>query len=99
MKFLFSVIFLLAFGAGCKQKILSGTDLENKLISTMQNYLDKNARPGVVYKVKDINFYTDKKKKEYNCEFHVNMKVAKTDTIGIMAANISNDFNKVERIR
>ena len=99
MKYFFILVFFIALGAGCKQKILSGTELENKLIKTMQDYLNKNAKPGVVYTVKDVTFYTEKRKKEYNCEFHVNMRADKIDTTGTMAANISNDFNKVERKR
>jgi hypothetical protein len=99
MKYFFSLILLLGLGQGCKQKVLSGTELDNKLIKTMQNYLDKEAKPGVEYSVKDVNFYADKEKKQYICEFHVNMRTDKTDTTGVMTANIPNDFSKVERRR
>jgi hypothetical protein len=97
MKPLFAFVFLLLISQGCKQKILSGVELENKLIETMQDYLDKEAKPGVIYKVQDVTYYTDKPKKQYNCEFHVNMRKDKIDTAGIMTADIPNDFSKVER--
>jgi hypothetical protein len=97
MKYFFVIAFLLILAGGCKQKVLSGAELENKLIETMQDYLDKEAKPGVVYKVKDVNFYTDKNKMEYNCEFHVNLRTYKIDTTGVMTANIPNDFSKVIR--
>ncbi|TMI97933.1 MAG: hypothetical protein E6H06_00420 [Bacteroidetes bacterium] len=97
MKYLFTVILTFAFGLACKQKVLSGAELENRLIKTMQDYLNKTAKPGVTYAVKDVTFFADQKKKQYNCEFRVNMHVDKIDTTGIMTANIPNDFSSVER--
>ena len=97
MKYFFTLVLLLAFLAGCKQKILSGADLEKKLIETMQDYLDKTAKPGSAFKVKDVSFYGDKTRKEYICDFQVSMHTNKIDTTGIMTAVIPNDFSKVER--
>ncbi len=97
MKYFISLIFLFILGIACKQKVLSGPALEKKLVETMQDYLDKTAKPGVVFKVKDVNFYADKTKKEYNCEFHVNMHKGNIDTVGIMTADIPNDFKEVKR--
>jgi len=97
MKYFLTLFFVVALGSGCRQKTLSGAQLENKLITTMQEYLNKTAKPGVTYAVKDVTFFPDKIKKEYNCEFKVNMRVGKTDTTGIMTANIPNDFNTVVR--
>jgi hypothetical protein len=101
MKYILIVFCSLAFVLSCKQKVLSGAELDNKLIKTMQNYLDKDAKPGVTYSVKDVNYYADKMKKEYNCEFHVQVHADKEnfDTTGIMKANIPNDFSKVDRIQ
>lgn len=101
MKYIIILFCSLALFLGCRQKVLSGAELENKLIKTMQNYLDKNAKPGVKYAVKDVNFYADKDKKIYNCEFHVEMSTEKEkiDTTGVMKANIPNDFSKVERLQ
>jgi hypothetical protein len=99
MKYFFTLAFLFAVATACKQKVLSGPELEKKLIKTMQDYLDKDAKPGSKFKVEDVNFYADKIKKEYNCEFHVFMHVDKLDTTGIMKANIPNDFSKVTRLQ
>jgi hypothetical protein len=101
MRWFFLLIVMLTIVAGCKQKVLSGAELENRLIKTMQSYLDDEAKSkpsAVTYTVKDVNFFADKEKKEYNCEFHVYMHVpGKIDTTGVMTANIPNDFSKVER--
>jgi hypothetical protein len=98
MKYFFTLVFLMALVIGCKQKVLSGAKLESKLIETMQNYLDKGPHPGsVVFKVKNVSFYGEKKKKYYICEFHVDMHTDKMDTTGIMTAIIPNDFSKVQR--
>ena len=99
MRSFFSFIILLAALAACKQKVISGPELENKLIKTMQDYLDKTGKPGAVYKVEDVTFYADQERKLFLCEFHVNVKASavKLDTTGIMKADIPNDFSKVLR--
>ena len=101
MRYFFTVVLLFVTALACKQKVLSGAELEKKLINTMQNYLNDEAKtkPGTVtYTVKDVSFYADKDKRQYNCEFHVDMHVpGKIDTTGLMTANIPNDFSKVER--
>jgi hypothetical protein len=99
MRSFFIFIFLLTIATACKQKVISGAELENKLIKTMQDYLNETGKPGAVYKVEDVTFFADKGKKLYNCEFHVNVKAAqvKLDTTGIMKADIPNDFSKVLR--
>ena len=99
MKYFLIFVFLLALGTGCKQKVLSGAELEKKLVKTMQDFLDKESHPGVTFTVKDVSYFPDKNKKEYDCSFHVNMQTNRTDTIGTMTAHISNDFKKVERIQ
>jgi hypothetical protein len=99
MRSFFTLILLLTIALACKQKFISGPELENKLIKTMQDYLDETGKPGAVYKVEDVIFYADKEKKLYLCEFHVNVKASavKLDTTGIMKADIPNDFSKVMR--
>jgi len=84
MKYILILVCSFAFCLGCKQKVLSGADLDKKLIKTMQGYLDKEAKPVVTYSVKDVNYYADKEN---------------FDTTGIMKANIPNDFSKVERLQ
>ena len=97
MRYLISFIFLLTVATACKQKILSGPELEKKLVETMQDYLDKTAKPGVSFKVKNVTYFTDSLKKEYNCEFHVEMLQGAIDTTGVMTADIPNNFKEVKR--
>ena len=94
MKYFFSLFFFLAISGGCKEKKLTEAELENRLMKTMTDYLSKNANPGVAVNVKDVLFYN---KKDYYCEFRVNMRSVKKDTTGTMVAIISHDFSKVER--
>jgi hypothetical protein len=96
MKYFF-ILFLFTLGTACKGKVLSGEKLEKKLIETMQEHLDKNAKQGVSYRVKDVVFYPDKGTKQYICNFHVQMHAPTTDTTGVMSAIIPNDFSRVAR--
>jgi len=98
MKYFFIAAVLSVFIA-CKQKELSGAKLDNKLIETMQNYLDKESHPGITFKVKDVTFFAEKKDRHYICNFHVNMHTPKLDTTGIMVAVIPNDFSNVKRMQ
>ena len=91
------ISFLLVLSSACKPKILSGTELENKLIETMKDHLHKTLQPGVEFTIKDVTYYPEKNKKLYICQFHVNMHYGQRDTTGIIAATISNDFSKVVR--
>jgi hypothetical protein len=97
MKYFFSLILLVSLGIGCKQKILSGKELEDKLIQTMADHLHKTLKPGVEFTIKDVSYYPEKGKKLYICTFHVDMHTGNKDTTGIMTALIPNDFSKVER--
>jgi hypothetical protein len=99
MRFLFTFIALLMIATACKQKVISGAELEKKLIQTMQNYLEETGKSDAVYKVEDVTFYAEKQKKLYICEFHVNVKAngVNLDTTGVMRADIPNDFSKVLR--
>lgn len=99
MRLLLLSLILLIAGTGCKQKIISGPELEKKLIRTMQDYLEKTGKSDAVYKVEDVTFFPDQERKLYICEFRVNVKASDVhvDTTGIMRANIPNDFSKVVR--
>ncbi len=99
MKYFFTFILLLTLGSGCKPKVLSGVELQNKLIATMDDYLHKTLQPGVTFTIKDVIYYPQQDKKNYICQFHVDMHFKSKDTTGIVAATISNDFNKVIRER
>ncbi len=96
MKYFFPFIILLILG-GCKPKVLSGVQLENKLKETMKEYLDTTLQPGVAVTIKDVIYYPEKDKNYYICQFHVSMHYSNKDTTGIVAATITNDFNKIER--
>ncbi|HXR83160.1 MAG TPA: hypothetical protein VN722_02540 [Hanamia sp.] len=97
MKFLLTILLFFVIAAGCKQKLLSGPALENKLKETMTNYLHKTLKPGVQFTVKDVNYFPEPTEKAFVCQFHVHMQYENKDTTGLMIATISNDFNKVQR--
>ena len=97
MKYFFFCILLLSLNTGCKQKIISGVELQNKLIETMNDHLHKTLEPGVVFTIKDVIYYPRQEEKDYICQFHVNMHFHNKDTTGVVGANISNDFSKVVR--
>lgn len=99
MKFGFILIVLLTLSTGCKQKILSGKALEDKLMETMNDFLNKNPKNDIKFTVKDVVYYPDINKKLYDCKFHVDMQKGEMDTVGIMRATITNDFKEVQRSR
>ena len=96
MKYLL-ILLVSALMIGCKPKVLSGVALQNKLIETMDQYLHQTLKPGARFTIKDVIYYPEETKKFYICQFHVRMQYGNTDTIGIMAATITNDFKKVHR--
>lgn len=95
MKYFISLFFILALAAGCKPKKLSESQIESQLIKTMGDYLDKTAKPGIAFTVKDVIF--DERRGQYYCEFRVNMRSPGKDTTGTMTAFITHDFTKVDR--
>jgi hypothetical protein len=97
MRYIVTFIMFLYLGTGCKPKVLSGAELDKKLIETMDDYLHKTLQPGVQITIKDVVYFTDVNKKIYICQFHVNMHYSKSDTTGIVAGTISNDFKTVTR--
>ena len=99
MKKLSVIILLLIAGIGCKPRVISGKELENKLIETMADYLKKSSTTGAEFQIKSVTYFPNANKKLYDCEFSVNMHLNNKDTIGIMKAKITNDFKNVERIQ
>jgi hypothetical protein len=97
MKYFFTFLLLLGLGSGCKQKILYGKELENKLKESMTDYLHKTLKPGTTFTINDMSYYPEKRRKYYICTFHVGMHNGNKDTTGVMTAFISNDFSKVDR--
>jgi hypothetical protein len=97
MKFILTFILFLSLLCSCKQKVISGVALQNKLKETMQNYLDTTLQTGVRSTVKDVAYYPEATKKLYNCRFHVRMQFKNRDTTGVVVASITNDFKTVTR--
>ncbi|MGN6249334.1 MAG: hypothetical protein ACTHNG_13345 [Ginsengibacter sp.] len=97
MKTLLAFVLFFFVLSSCKQKVLSGVALENKLKETMKNYLDTTMLAGTKITVKDVAFYPEASKKLYNCRFHVRVQYNNHDTTGIVAASITNDFKTVDR--
>ncbi|SRR5258706_3206338 len=95
MKYLLCILFIVMTAAGCKETKSQEAQLEKKLMQTMKEYLEANARLGTVATVKDVLY--DDRNKYYYCEFHVNLHSANKDTTGTMVALISKDFKTVER--
>lgn len=99
MKYIFCFSFVIILSNGCKPKVLSGVDLENKLKETMATHLDKVPHPGIEFKVKSVTYFPETDKKDYICQFEVDMQYKDRDTIGMMKAVISNDFKDVQRFQ
>ena len=96
----FAVLFVLFLAfASCKQKVLSGKELDNKLSETMSKHLKKTLPEGTTFDIKELIYYPDKIKNQYICTFTVEIHSPAKDTIGEMKAFIPNDFSKVERIQ
>ena len=97
MKYFFTLLIFFFLAAGCKQKVLTGVALQNKLKETIHNYLDTTLLPGTQFEVKDVAFYPEASKKLYNCRFHVKMQYKNHDTTGTVIASITNDFKTIVR--
>lgn len=94
------VVLLLSLAAlGCKQQMSASerAELEKKLMTTMQEYLQKNnGKPTVTFTVTDVAFFSEKD--HHTCEFNVSMHFDNRDTSGKMKAFISKDFKTVTRL-
>ena len=97
MKYFYSLLLLFMLVTACKQKVLSGKALEDKLNKTMIKHLHETLKPGTEVIIKDLIYYPEKMKNLYMCTFTVELKTATSDTTGIMTALIPNDFSKVTR--
>jgi len=97
--YFFTIILFFVIGAGCKPKPSKRNFLENKLKETMSIYLHKTLNPGVTFNIQDVNYVPVKAQKLFVCQFNVNIHYKGADTLGIMMANISYDFDKVTRTK
>ena len=92
-------IFLFSFLAACNINP-KPEEVEQKLKTTMLDYLYKNNLKGdsskVKFRIQNVYYYDNKV--EYTCEFRIKMlMVGKKDTVGFMKAVISKDFSDVKR--
>jgi hypothetical protein len=97
MRYFYLFVIAFALVTGCKPKVISGVELENKLKETMANYLHETLQPGVQVSVKDVTYFAQPEDKNYLCHFNVEMRMNNKDTTGVVVATISNDFKQVER--
>lgn len=90
-----SLIFLM--GISCV-KNRNPRQTQDNLEAAMDKYLasEKDTHE-YKFKVLDVLFFEDKK--DYKCEYKVRMTTVKTgkDTVGVMTADVSKDFEKVKR--
>lgn len=98
MKYIICFFLISITAISCKPKVLSGRVLENKLKETMAMHLNKTPHPDVQFTVKNVSYFPEADKKDYICQFEVNMHYKNKDTAGMMKAVISNDFKNVKRI-
>jgi len=92
------ILFFLATLFSCKER--TREDLENRLKTTMRDYLYEqvnNDSSRVKYDVQSVIFYPERD--YYHCEFNVRVKSATMDTTGTMIADIKGDFKEVRRTR
>jgi len=97
MKYFYSLLLLFMLVTACRQKVLSGKALEDKLNKTMADHLHQTLKPGTEVIIKDLVYYPDKMKNVYICTFTVQLRTATSDTTGNMMALIPNDCSKVTR--
>lgn len=92
-------ILFFTFLFSCKAKE-TPADVEADLTNAMKTYLYndiKNDSSNIKYRIEKVIYFEDKEK--YICEFTVNVKARLFDTTGIMKANITKDFKKVDRFQ
>lgn len=65
----------------------------------MNRYLHKTLNPGVTFNIQNVHCVSEKAQKLFVCQFNVDIHYKNKDTIGIMMANISYDFEKVTRTK
>ncbi len=99
LKYFFTILLFFVIGQGCKPKPPKRTFLESKLIQTMSSYLHKTLNPGVTFNIQNVNYVPEKAQKLFICQFNVDIHYKDKDTLGIMMANISNDFENVTRTK
>ena len=94
----FSILFFTVLFS-CKAKD-TPDDVRSDLANAMQTYLYNqinNDSSNVKYRVQKVIYFEDKDK--YICEFTVNVKAKLYDSTGIMKADITKDFKKVNRFQ
>jgi len=98
-------ILSLIFVFACNNNASSEDEMQEKLKSTMLNFLYEkiahNDSSKVKYKIiGDVIYYDDDVTHYYDCEFKVRMSLpGRKDTVGTMGAYISKDFKEVQRFK
>ncbi len=92
MKTICLFVFLLLLACNANK---SPEEIKSKLISTMNDFLNKNAASEAKFQVESVIYYDDDTR--YLCEFKVRLKLPGKDTTGGMRAYISKDFTEVVR--
>ncbi len=95
MKYFHLLLLLTTLTVACKEKVLSGKKLEDKLKSTMSGYLDSTHTSGIKATIQNMSYYADKSRKAYLCRFTVSFKSNDHDSTGVMTAIIPDDFSRV----
>lgn len=93
-----ALLIFFVVAVSCKGKTKSSPVTEDRLKSTMQAYFYNpinNDSANAKYHVLSVNYHEEEN--EYVCKFKVNLKGKLFDTTGVMTANISKDFKRIER--
>jgi hypothetical protein len=96
---IFAILSLISM-LSCQSKNPGSPGVADTLKKTMQAYLYKavnNDSSYVKYHIEKVSFSDDGN--QYSCKFTVHMKAKNFDTTGIMKANVSKDFLKVDRLQ
>lgn len=99
MAFKSIAVLLIVLATSCQPAPGTSVAVKANLKTSMQAFLYNainNDSANLKYRVEDVTYYEDKDK--YSCDFKVNMKGKLFDTTGIMKANVSKDFKKVNRL-
>ncbi len=94
---------MITLSSACKIKDSTQDALKDAMLTYLYNQVNNDSSK-VKYRIEDVEFFDDKDKSRYVCEFMVNMREfsiegkARFDTTGKMKAYISNNFQRVTRL-
>ena len=95
MKIFFITLCLLATIVSCQRKV-TRDDTEKQIKKTFHNFLMKGKdSTKISFEILKVIYYEDST--FYDCNFNVRMIQGSKDTVGVMRAKISKDFETVRR--